>query len=80
MRVWHCVILTIFTTQTISGSNHKLWYNPIISLHGFPDNAGGIIPAVPKTFNGTYLRVFFLVLSNAFLQKISLKILKIEVL
>ena len=76
MRVWHCVILTIFTTQVISGSNHKLWYN----LHGFPDDAGGIIPAVPKTVNGTYLRVFFLVLSNAFLQKISLKILKIEVL
>ena len=55
MRVWHCVILTIFTTQAISGSNHKLWY----SLQGFPDNAGGIIPAGPKTVNGTYRGVFF---------------------
>ena len=50
MRVWHCVILTIFTTQAISGSNHKLWY----SLQGFPDNAGGIIPGGPKITNGTY--------------------------
>merc|ERR1712008_116043 len=47
MRVWYCVILTIFTTQAISASNHKLWY----SLQGLPDNAGGIIPAVPKTVN-----------------------------
>ena len=71
MRVWHCVILTIFTTQTISGSNHKLWY----SLHGFPDNAGGIIPAVPKTVYGTYLRFFF-VFTIARVQKISLKIVE----
>ena len=49
MRVWYCVILTIFTTQVIKGSNHNLWY----SLQGSPDSTRGL-SGEPAMVNGMF--------------------------